>query len=168
MQSNLTTEEKAAAFDAAFNTSFVGWAIVDSDFKFRAVNLQWLELLEALPSEFIGRSFSDITLLSDLSEDEANANLVKDGIISSYIMKKTYCFRNGQKKKVILLVSRVPHELDKPFMFFISRILLQDKPSKPGPTSLLREKVLPFIKNYWVWMASSSAVITGVIIGLFQ
>ena len=108
---------------SAWNVSLDAWAIVNEDFTFRAVNKQWIEIFGVLPSEFIGKSFGDVTAIEDRQKDFENAKLVIQGKIASYFMNKTYRFSDGSEHEIGLLVARVPFNQEKPFRFFLSRAL---------------------------------------------
>ena len=177
---DLSDEERVAAWKAAWHTSFAGWAIVEEDFVFRSINPQWLELLGVLPSEFIGKTFSDITTPDIRRKDEENAALVKQGKVNSYLIHKAYQFEDLSIKKVVLLVVRVPLQGHLPFQFYLSRILLDEEKlvedlakelGKSASASALQSisaSMLDFAKNYWVWIMGASAAATGVALEIYK
>lgn len=120
----LTLQDKADSWESSWHPSFEGIAIVNRDFSFRYVNPQWCEMLEQQPSEFLNKSFADITPPDIRELDIRNAELTINGQIPNYLMHKSYQFMNGSKKDVVLLVARVPKDLSKPFRFFVSKIML--------------------------------------------
>lgn len=173
----LSDEERIEAWKAAWRVSLDGWAIVEKDFIFRSVNPQWLELLGVLPSEFLGKSFVDITPPDVRQKDIENAMLTIDGRINSYLIHKTYQFQDMSVKRIVLLVVRVPINGEKPFQFFLSRILLdedelsdvvekqlQSDMSSQHPLKLLTD----FIMKYWKWIVGISAAATGIITKLLE
>lgn len=178
----LTIEERLEAWKSAWHISLDGWAIVDEDFLFRSVNPQWMELLDVLPSEFIGRSFEDITPPDIRELDAKNAELVKQGKISSYILHKTYQFKDKTTKKIVLLVVRVPIDGAKPFQFYLSRILLDEDVLSDQMEKELESvsKIRSTLDNGWwgtlvsfltrnaVMLFSFGLVLAGIIIGLIN
>ena len=169
MDGLITDQEKVKAWESSWKYSFAGMAIVNPDFTFRSVNAQWLKLLGVPAFEFYGNSFQDITPQEIRRIDAEQAELVKLGKIDSYLLHKDYIFSTGQKKKVTLLVTRVPVNTEEPFQFFLSRIMLREnlevKQSQSGSSSLTsKEKALQFIKDYFYWIVISTAAITGVIL----
>lgn len=114
-------DERALAWAASWNPSFSGIAIVNEDFTFRSVNHQFCKILGVTPAELIGCKFQDVTPAAIRQLDESNAKLVIKGVISNYILQKTYEFANGHKVEVILLVTGVYR--GNKFLFFVSRIV---------------------------------------------
>ena len=175
----LSDEERVKAWLAAWHISLDGWAIVDGDLMFRSVNPQWMQMLGVLPSEFIGRSFKDITEPHILKKDLENAELTKRGIISSYKIHKTYQFSDGETKKVVLLVVRVPIEGNKPFSFYLSRILLADESDEKKALEELKSKlstpptldngfwmsIIAFLSKNGIMLFTLGLVLAGVIAG---
>lgn len=164
---SLTDEEKQLAWEAGWHPSFDGIAIVNRDFSFRDVNPQWCELLEQLPSEFLDKSFEDITPVDVRNLDSDNANLVMEGRIPSYVINKSYHFSDGKKKNIILLVCRVPKDTNKPFRFFLSRILLNEPVSK-SEQKYLTESLLSFWKEYGKTIIGIGAGIGAAIVAVLQ
>lgn len=179
----LDDEQRVEAWKSAWEKSLVGMAIVEEDGTFRAVNPQWVKMLGVPATEFYGNSFEDITPRSEVTEDEEQAKLVAQGLIDSYEMDKTYEFANGKKSKIRLLVTRVPMDTAKPFMFFLSRIVLRKEAStsiasqQPSFTSHHPEskagndfwaQVIGFVVRYWVAIAVGSAASVGLIAGIIN
>lgn len=121
----LTKEERARAWAASWHPSFVGMAIVNRDFTFRSVNPQFCKLLGVTPADLIGRRFQDITPPGVKELDEKNAEMVINGLIDFYLLPKRYEFSGGQKVDIILLVTGVFDE-NRNFLFFVSRIMLDE------------------------------------------
>lgn len=169
----LTEEDMVECFKAIWSTSFSGIAIVGEDFKFKAVNPQFARLLKVTPAELLNKKFSDVTVEWARLKDEENAKLVKEGMIPSYTMPKSYQFiTNGQVRTVdvVLLVVRIPVNPSKNFRFFLSRIMLDESqqtsqdPSKivVSPTTYppATPKVMEFLMKYGKVLTA-----VGVIIG---
>jgi len=157
----LTDEERIEAWKSAWQVSLTGMAIVDKDFNFHRVNNQWVKMLGVPASEFYGKSFSDITPPDIRAVDEAQAQLVIDGKINSYLMHKSYEFQNGVRRDVTLLVTRIPMEENASFQYFLSRILLrtpmQNVPTKNSTVSsspqTLTQNTFEFLFKYGKWIA---------------
>lgn len=157
-------------------------AIVREDGSFHSVNDQWVKMLGVPASEFFGSSWQDITPPEERYQDEAQAQLVAAGRIDSYEMDKSYIFKNGKQKHIRLLVTRIPMDTGKPFLFYLSRIVLRrparpKRPSKSNTSSRqgsgtsrtgeLFTQILDFMVKYWAWIATASAVIMGVLNEIF-
>ena len=151
----LTDEQKIEAWNAAWSVSTSGIALVDKDFQFYRVNNEWLKVLGVPATEFYGKSFSDLTAADSRSLEEDQARLVMDGKISSYLLHKTYHFTDGQKKDVILLVTRMPITPSKPFLFFLCRILskprAEDEASSTKPQAN-STNLFEFVFKYGKWI----------------
>lgn len=128
---------------------------------------------------FYGHAFSEITPPDVREADVAQAKLVMEGKIDSYLMHKSYEFPNGKEKKVTLLVTRVPINVEKPFKYFLSRILLrEEKPSNVEQSSLIHHSkdgtndkwatIIGFVVRYWLGIAVGSAALFGIINEFFQ
>lgn len=127
MADGLNNQERALAWLAAWNPSFAGVAIVNPDFSFRSANQQFCDILGVTPAELINNKFSDITPEPIRSLDVKNANLIKERVIESYVLPKTYEFPTGRKVEAVLLVKGVYHPKTSKFLFFVSRIMEKDK-----------------------------------------
>ena len=123
----LSDEERILAWKASWHPSFAGMAIINKDFTFRSANPQFCKLLGVTPADLIGQRFQDVTPPNIRELDEKNAQMVIDGYIDFYLLPKTYEFRNGNKKDVVLLVTRAPLSSEGEFQFFVSRIMLDEK-----------------------------------------
>jgi hypothetical protein len=120
-----------------------------------------------MPSEFVGKSFEDITPIEVRELDVANARLVIAGKIKSYLMHKSYRFQDGTVKDITLLVARVPWDTGKEFMFFLSRIIPDaEKLSQALSTPEKSSSLIEFTKKHGKWLVSIGAVIGGVILKL--
>lgn len=179
----LNDEQRIEAWKSCWEKSLVGMAIVQENGDFLAVNQQWVKMLGVPATEFYGKSFQDITPRSEISLSEDQARLVAEGLIDSYEMNKTYEFANGKRSKIRVLVTRVPINTAKPFMFFLSRIVLrkevaessqsqqQSSMSHPPGSNLGNDfwaQAIGFVVRYWVAIAVGSAVSVGFISGLFN
>ena len=187
----LSDEQRIEAWKSCWEKSFVGMAIVQEDGTFLAVNQQWVKMLGVPATEFYGNTFQDITPRSEVVEDEEQAKLVAEGLIDSYEMDKSYEFVNGKKTKIRLLVTRVPINTAKPFMFFLARIVLRKEANASDATNSAMTalsqsqsstshqpeskhgndfwaQVIGFVVRYWVAIAVGSAASVGLIAGIFN
>lgn len=122
MEELLTEKEKALAWDASWNPSLSGIAIVSKDFKFLSVNQQFCEVVGVTPGELIGQTFQDVTDPKIRELDERNAKLVMEGKARSYLLPKKYRFPSGHISEILLLVVGV-YDKEDCFQFFVSRIM---------------------------------------------
>lgn len=176
----LKDEDKVEAWNSSWRYSLSGMALLQEDFSFLSVNSQWLKILEQPASTFYGHSFTDITPPDVREADVSQARLVIEGKIESYLMHKSYQFPNGKDKKITLLVTRVPIDTNKPFKFFLSRILLREdkilnaaSSSQTGFTNALNKneawsKIIGFVLKYWLAISIASASIFGILNEVFQ
>ena len=139
----LNEDERALAWQASWNPSFAGIAIVNPDFTFRSVNSQFCEIAGVTPAEILNGSFTDITPVTVRELDVQNAKLVMEGRLTWYVMPKSYEFQSGKRVDVVLMVRGVYHSETSEFLFFVSRIMADDTKLKAGslseqPTGLLR------------------------------
>lgn len=163
------TCEKALSWNASWEPSFDGVAIVNSDFTFRGVNPQFCKIVGVSPAELIGKSFADITPQPVRGIDVKNATLVMQGNIRSYLLPKTYEFYNGRRVKVQLLVVGV-YDVTSPlkeFQFFVSRIMLDE-----GIKSLTPDRqpigLLKFLKDNSKLLAGIGAALGTFIITILN
>lgn len=180
----LDNEQRVEAWKSCWAKSLVGMAIVEKSGRFRAVNQQWVKILGVPATEFYGNTYQDITPISELQADEEQAKLVSQGLIDSYEMDKHYEFKNGQRVAIRLLVTRVPIYTEKPFMFYLSRIVPRKEVSAADAqtqqtlsvsqrqgsraTNDFLAQAIPFLMRYWVAIAVGSAALVGTISGVFN
>ena len=168
----LNDEERALAWKSAWQISLTGMALLTENFQFYRVNPQWVKVLEVPATEFYGKTFSDITPPDIRKADEMQAKLVVDGKINSYLMHKKYAFSNGKEKAVTLLVTRVPMDCEKPFLYFLSRIMLRtETDAKTISASSLNQTLIDvltdFVMKYAKVMMMIGTVIGGIILALW-
>lgn len=172
----LTNDERLLAWQAIWNPSFTGLAIVNPDFTFRSVNPQFCKLLGVSPAELINQKFQDVTHPADRIKEESNAKMLIAGLIDFYILPKRYQFSDGREVEVILLVTRAPAANQGAFQFFVSRIMLDESselhttPEKqkseqcsPTPTAM----VVDFMMTYGKWIAAIGTIVGSILITLF-
>lgn len=119
---NMPIEDLAALAKAAWNPSLDGWAIVDTNNVFLHVNPQFCEICGVTPAQLIGQNFQDVTAAHIRKLDVDNAQLVRKGIISHYLIDKEYRFSETHHVNVTLLVVGVYNQKNE-FLFFLSRIV---------------------------------------------
>lgn len=168
----LNDELRVEFWKADWRYSLVGKAIIKENFEFYRVNAQWVKILGVPASEFFGKTFSDITTSEVREVDERQAQLVIEGKIDSYLLHKEYQFTDGSRKKVTLLVTRVPVDPTKPFEFFLSRILLRadpelETPSEPASSSQTWiESSGEFIATHYRWIIGLGLFVGAALIKL--
>lgn len=108
-------------FQSAFEYAAIGMALVAPDGKWLRVNQSICEITGYSERELLERSFQDITHPDDLDLDLANVDKMLAGEIDSYQMEKRYFHKNGEIVWVLLSVSLVRDEENRP-RFFISQI----------------------------------------------
>lgn len=168
MPDGLTDLERSLAWRASWNPSFAGVAIVNADFTFRSVNPQFCEIVGVSPAELLGKKFQDITPIGIREIDEKNANLVKQRVIESYLIPKSYEFINGRTVNVILLVKGV-YCPKKGFLFFLSQIMLdQNKNNTLVIQDQKQINILDFIKKYNKLFIGIGTAIAGFIFTLLE
>lgn len=150
----LNNEERINAWLASWHPSFDGKAIVNPDFTFRAVNQQFCKILGVSPAELVGQKFSDLTPPKMRELEVKNAELVKKGLIQSFLLSKAYEFQTGKKVDVTLLVNGVYHPTTKKFMFFVSTIMERKVMKSTVAQSQLPTGLLDWIDKKKVGMAA--------------
>jgi PAS domain S-box-containing protein len=108
-------------FQNAFEHAAIGMALVGPDGKWLRVNHSVCEITGYSEEELLQRSFQDITHPDDLDLDLANVGKMLAGEIDSYQMEKRYLHKNGEIVWVLLSVSLVRDEQERP-RFFISQL----------------------------------------------
>ena len=108
-------------FESAFIHAAIGMALVAPDGRWLRVNRSVCEITGYTEEELMCRSFQDITHPDDLDLDLENVRRLLCGEASTYQMEKRYFHKNGTIVWVLLSVSLVSDEEQKP-LFFISQI----------------------------------------------
>ena len=96
-------------------------ALVAPDGSWLRVNRSVCEITGYSEAELLERTFQDITHPDDLERDVANAKKMLAGEIDTYHMEKRYFHKNGSIVWVLLSVSLMRDDKDKP-RFFIAQI----------------------------------------------
>ncbi|MBB6116012.1 diguanylate cyclase (GGDEF)-like protein/PAS domain S-box-containing protein [Rahnella inusitata] len=118
-KSHITQSENR--FRNAMEYSAIGMALVSPQGKWLQVNKSLCKLLGYEADYLKTLSFQDITHPEDLGKDLALLQQLLDDEIQSYTMEKRYLCRNGEMVWVLLAVSLVRDEDQKP-LYFISQI----------------------------------------------
>ncbi len=113
--------ESEARFAGAFEHAPSGVALVAPDGRWLKVNRALCELLGYSEAELLSRAFQDITHPEDLALDLDNVRHLLAGDIRSYEMEKRYIKAHGKLVTVLLNVSLVRDEHDRP-AYFIAHI----------------------------------------------
>lgn len=169
----LNDQQRVEAWKSCWKISLSGMALLTEDFRFHRVNAQWLNLLGVPASEFYNHTFTDITPMEIRTADTDQARLVIEGKIDSYLMHRSYVFTTGEKKDVTLLVTRVPMDTDKPFQFFLSRIMLRETDAETNSTAKLfslagLKKITDFCVEYWKIAFLVGAAAAGAFMTIFR
>lgn len=161
----LKANERAAAWLASWHPSFVGKAIVNPDFTFRAVNPQFCEILGVTPADLLETRFTDITPPDVREIDAKNAMLVKEGKIRSYLLEKAYEFPHRKPVQVTLLVSGVFSPSGE-FLFFVSSIMKKEQPITSAPLCQQPTGLLEWVdKKKLGWWVLSGLVAFAAAVG---
>lgn len=108
-------------FRSAMEYSPIGMALVAPDGKWLRVNKALCNIVGYSAEELLEIDFQEITHPEDLESDLKLVKDVLDGTINSYQMQKRYFHKNGSVKWILLNVSLVRDEKNKPY-YFISQI----------------------------------------------
>jgi len=108
-------------FRSAFEYASVGMALVSIDGAWLQVNDSICRITGYSREELLQKTFQDITHPDDLETDLAYMHQLLDGRISHYEMEKRYYHKDGRIVWILLTVSMVRDDLDKP-RFLISQV----------------------------------------------
>ncbi len=106
---------------SAFDFASIGMALVGTDGAWLRVNDSVCRITGYTREELLKKTFQDITHPDDLEKDLTSLHAVLDGKISFYEMEKRYFHKKGHIVWILLTVSLVCDEQQKP-LFFISQI----------------------------------------------
>lgn len=163
----LSDEERALAWAAHWNPSFVGLAIVDRNLILRSANPQFREMLGITPAELIGKRLVDLTPQPSKTLLEENAKLVISGNIQHYLLQKELELPDGERVKALLLMRGV-YDKEGEFLFFISRIMLDEEGIESPVPSQKSIKLLEFIKQYGYIFAAIGTTIGAAIMAALK
>lgn len=108
-------------FQNAFNLSAIGMAIISLDGAFLKVNSSYSKIIEYSASELEQIKFQDITHPDDLKMNLNNLDRMLNGKSPYREYEKRYVKKNGSPVWVLLNVSLVKDETNKP-LYYISQI----------------------------------------------
>jgi diguanylate cyclase (GGDEF)-like protein/PAS domain S-box-containing protein len=108
-------------FHNAFNLSAIGMAIISLDGAFLKVNSSYSKIIEYSASELEQIKFQDITHPDDLKMNLINLDRMLNGKSPYREYEKRYVKKNGSPVWVLLNVSLVKDETNKP-LYYISQI----------------------------------------------
>lgn len=117
----LALRESEDRFASAFENAPIGVALVGLDGKWLKVNRAVCDLVGYTKAELMTLTFQDITYPEDLASDLDNVRQLLDGTIRVYEMEKRYIHAQGHLVTVLLTVTLVRDEQNKP-SYFISQI----------------------------------------------
>jgi PAS domain S-box-containing protein len=113
--------ESEKRFSSAFEYASIGMALVTTEGRWARVNRALSGLLGYSETEFLEKSFQDITHPDDLQSDLNYVNQLLTGELDSYQMEKRYFHKSGHIVWALLSVSLVRDDRGKP-QHFISQI----------------------------------------------
>lgn len=125
-----------AQFSAVFQQAAAGMAIIGLDGRWLQVNRKVLEITGYGEAELLAKRFQDITVETDLAEDERQVVALLAGKSDSYTMEKRYWRKDGSPVWVQLTVALARARDGKP-LHFIS--VLQDISARRTAEALLKD-----------------------------
>ncbi len=114
-------QESEERFRHAFEYSAIGFALLDQDGGWMAVNRALCEIVGYTEGELAGQRFHDITYPEDLEKDLENVTRLIRGEITHYQMEKRFIRKGGQIVWVLLTASLVKEDDGSP-AYFISQV----------------------------------------------
>ena len=118
---NEKLRESEERFRSAFDYAAIGKAIISLEGEFLKVNPALCEILGYEETELLQKTFQDLTYPDDLDTDLKFVQQMLKGEIRTYQMKKRYIHSSGHLVWVLLSVSLVRDDDNKP-LYFISQI----------------------------------------------
>lgn len=120
-QTEKALRESEESFRSAFNYAAIGKALVSIDGHWLKVNPALSKIVGYSESELLNLTFQDMTHPEDLQKDLNYVDQLLQGEISTYQMEKRYLHKQGHLVWVLLSVSLVRDEKERP-IYFISQI----------------------------------------------
>ncbi len=141
LEADLSISEQR--FHKAFEYASIGKALVSPEGSWLRVNRAVCELLGYTEEELLALTFQDITHPDDLDADLSYVEQMLSGDIKTYQMEKRYFHKDGHIVWVLLSVSLVRDDADRP-AYFISQIedITERKAAEEALVTSLREKEL--------------------------
>lgn len=177
----LTQKEKSLSWDANWDPSFEGLAIVTRQFRFKRVNTQFCEILGVSESELVGYKFQDITPPPVKQLDENNAKLVIARVMECYILDKSYEFGEGENRRFVhvTLIAKGVFDEDGEFLHFIAKIMEKETVSDAQDQKLTKDQehlvdeinkdaVFVFTLNKKTAISAIGAGITAGVLGVLK
>ena len=121
-QAELALRKSRARFLGAFETAAHGMAIVSTDGRWLKVNKAVCDIVGYTEEELLATNFQSITHPDDLDADLSQLRQLLAGEISTYQMEKRYFHKNGCIVWILLSVSLVRDEFERP-VHFVSQII---------------------------------------------
>jgi PAS domain S-box-containing protein len=117
----LRLQESEDRFGSVFEFAAIGMALVSPEGRWLRVNQALCRIVGYSPQELLDTDFLAITHPNDLAADLKLSQELLDGKRAYYAMEKRYFHRDGRIIWILLSVSLVRNEHDKP-LYFISQI----------------------------------------------
>jgi diguanylate cyclase (GGDEF)-like protein/PAS domain S-box-containing protein len=115
------TRDAEERFRLAFDHAPIGIALVAPDGRWLRVNRRLCEMTGYAEDELLSRTFQDITHPDDMDADLEHVRAMLAGEIRTYEMEKRYFRADGSVIWILLAVSLVCDDQDRP-LYFISQI----------------------------------------------
>ncbi len=109
-------------FRGSFESSAAGMALVSPEGKWLRVNQALCDIVGYTQDELLQCTFQDITHPDDLDKDLEQVQQVLEGTIKTYQMEKRYYTKDKEVVWVLLSVSLVRGNHDKP-LYFVSQVI---------------------------------------------
>ncbi len=121
LQSNKSLNERETILRLIQENAPIGMAIVSISGEWLKVNKALCEIIGYNKNELKGHTFQEITYPADLENDLEHVNALLEGKIASYQIEKRYIQKNGRSVWILLNVSLMRDNDNKP-MYFISQV----------------------------------------------
>lgn len=121
VMNNRILEESESRFRSAFDSAAIGMAIVSLEGMWLKVNQSLCQIVGYTEEELLKIDFQTITYPDDLELDLSYVRQLLAGKINSYHMEKRYIQQNGNVIWILLSVSLIRNNENKP-LYFIAQI----------------------------------------------
>jgi PAS domain S-box-containing protein len=116
----LSNQEASALAEILWHKSMVGIALLTEGGRFQWANPEFCNIVEYTETELQSRTFQSITHPDDVEADTEQAQQVREGERSTYLMRKRYITKSGKIVWIVLAVH--PLTVGSDFRYFVSQI----------------------------------------------
>ncbi len=106
-----------ALFFSAFEEAGVGMSLTSPDGRYLRVNPALCKMMEYSEAELLQMHYQDVTHPEDLESDDGQVEKIRQGLINTYQMEKRQITKSGKIVWVLISVSMVRDENEKPQYF---------------------------------------------------